>query len=81
MLTLTGDVVYKWCMSKKRTRTNVSLTDDEREILIKAAKLAKDVGYTTFIRRVAVAEAERLIAAASEPRSGAVGKGNPTNRK
>lgn len=73
--------MYIHAMSDARTRTNVSLSDDEREILIRAAELTGDRGYTAFMRRVAVAEARKLIAAASEPRSGATGKGNPTSRK
>jgi uncharacterized protein (DUF1778 family) len=68
-------------MSDKRTRTNVSLTDEERELLMRAAELTGDLGYTTFIRRVAVAEARKIIAAASETRSGAAGKGNQTSKK
>lgn len=69
-------MVYKWCMSKPRTRTNVSLNDEERELLMHAAELTGDRGYTVFIRRMALAEAKKIIAAESETSSGRAKKGN-----
>lgn len=63
-------------MSKPRTRTNVSLSDEERELLMQAAELTGDRGYTAFMRRFAVAEAKKIIAAESETSSGSAKKGN-----
>jgi len=67
-------------MSKRQERTNVSLSDDEKKLLKQAALLTGDRGYTAFMRRVALAEAREVIAAASEPRSGATGKSSQTSR-
>lgn len=66
-------------MSDKRERTNVSLSDSEREALKQAALLTGDRGYTAFMRRVAVAEAKKIIAAASRTHSGSARKGNQTS--
>jgi uncharacterized protein (DUF1778 family) len=54
----------------------VALSDEERELLIHAAELTGDRGYTAFMRRFAVAEAKKIIAAESETSSGKTEKGN-----